>query len=86
MESLPEGDHRVNVDDDEVFLELCTSSQQLAGGIDNEAMTVEDELVLPAHGVAERDEARVVCGALRQHPFTFDALAPVIWRSREVDN
>jgi hypothetical protein len=49
-------------------------------------VAVEDQLVLPADGVAECDEADVVPRASNEHLFTLAVLAEVERRGREIDD
>ena len=46
----------------------------VAVGVDGQAVAVEDELVLAAHGVHEHDRGQVVHGALDEHPLALRAL------------
>ena len=46
--------------------------------VDQQRVAVEDQLVLAADEVAERDGGQVVAGALDQHPLALDALARVV--------
>ena len=53
-------------------------------GRDHDAVPVEDELVLAADRVHERDPAAVVAGALGEHLLALQALAEVERRGRQV--
>ena len=85
VEAPPGGGDGVEVDHQEVFFELRAAGEDPPAGVDDEAVAVEDQLVLAPDGVAEGHEAAVVGRPLRQHPFPLDALPPVIRRAGEVD-
>src|SRR6266542_6759871 len=53
--------------------------------VDHARMPVEDQLVLSAHRVTERDEARVVARAGHEHLLTLELLADVERRCAHVD-
>ena len=65
----PAGDRRrrVDVDDEQRLLERGPARHDLAVLVEHEAVAVEDELVLGADRVHERDPARVVARARGQH-------------------
>ena len=86
MEAAPCGADRIDVDDEEVLLELRAARHDLAGRVDHQAVPVEHQFVLSAHGVAEGDEATVVRCPLPEHPLTLDTLAPMIGRPGQVDD
>ena len=59
-------------------------ARHLALVVDHDRVAVEDQLVLPADRVAERDEARVVARADAQHLLALAVLADVERRRRDV--
>ena len=59
-------------------------AMQLAVLVDDEAVAVEDELVLAADEVAEDDVGEVVTGTLDQHALALAALAHVVRGRRDV--
>ena len=70
-----------------------SSSRELGGAgdhravvVDDHRVAVEDELVLAADEVAERDRGEGVAGPLREHALALAALARVVGRGREVDD
>ena len=64
--------------------ELPGPGHGLARGVDDEAVAVEDELVLAADEVAEGDRHAVGAGPLREHLLALDALAAQVGRARRV--
>ncbi len=76
---------RVDVADEQRFLEAGRAGQHLALVVEDERVPVEDQLVLPADGVAEGDEAEVVARALDEHLLAVALLADVEGRGGEVD-
>ena len=76
----PRGGDRARVDraERERLLELRRPGQDLAVLVDREAVAVEDELVLAAHGVHEDDGGEVVHRALDEHPLAPGAHAAPI--------
>ena len=84
----PRGGDRARVDraDGERLLELRRPRQDLAVLVDSEAVAVEDELVLAAHGVHEYHGGEVVDRTLDQHALAPGAHAAPIRRGRQVDD
>ena len=82
----PAADHllRLDVDDEQSFLEAGRAGEHRAFVVQHARMSVEDQLVLAAHRVAERDEARVVPRAGHEHLLTLVRPADVERRRREV--
>ena len=80
------GDGRVEVRDEQVLLERSAAGEYRSLRSDDETVAVEDQLVLAAHGVAERQEAAVIAAAGGEQHLPLPALAPVIGRGREVDD
>ena len=76
---------RVEVDDEERFLEARGSSEHLAFVVEHDGVTVEQQLVLAADEVAESEVRGVVPGARHQHLLAVFGLADVVRRRREVD-
>src|SRR5262249_36940573 len=72
------------VDDDQRRLEPPRAGGPVALVVDHAGMPVEDELVLRADRVAERDEARVVARTRDEHLLTLAFLADVVRRGRDV--
>ena len=76
-ETPPDRGHGVDVDDEQGLLEPGRARNQLALVVEHDRVPVEDQLVLPADGVAQRDEARVVARAHAQHLLALAILADV---------
>ena len=76
---------RVDVHDQQRLLEAGCPGEHLALVVEHHGMAVEDQLVLPADRVHERDEARRVPGALLEHLLALAVLADVERRRRDVD-
>ena len=85
MEPAALGREDVEVDHQQVLLELGAAGHDPPRGVDDEAVPVEDQLVLAPDGVAEGHEAAVVGRPLGEHAFPLDALAPVVRRAGQVD-
>ena len=75
---------RVDVDDEQLLLEPGGPREHLALVVEHDRVPVEDQLVLSADRVAERDEARVVARAHLQHLLALAVLADVERRRRDV--
>ena len=75
----------VEVDDEQSLLEAGRSGDDLALGVEDERVPVEDELVLAADGVAEDERAAVVPRPRREHLLALRVLADVERRRGEVD-
>ena len=75
---------RVHVHDEERLLERGPSGDDLPLLVEDEAVPVEDELVLGADGVHEHDPAGVVPRPRREHVLALGALAEVERRGRDV--
>ena len=75
---------RLDVDDEQAFLETGCPRDDLAFVVDQHRMAVEDQLVLAPDRIAEGDEARVVACPVAQHLLTLDLLADVERRRRDV--
>ncbi len=54
--------------------------------VDDDAVTVEDQLILPAHQVAQCECRTGFLGPLGHHPLARDALAAVVGRGGGVDD
>ena len=74
----------VDLDDEESLLEGGCTGHHASLLVEDEAVPVEDELVLAPDRVYERDPAGVVPGAGREHLFSLFALAHVEGGSRDV--
>ena len=55
-----------------------TTSYDLTHRVEDEAVSVEHELILAAHGVTEGDETTIVARTLRQHALSFSSLASMV--------
>ena len=66
--------------------ELRRARQHVALVVDHDRVPVEDQLVLAADAVAERDRAEVVARALDEHRLALAALAGEVGRGRRVDD
>ena len=75
-----------DVDDDEVLAHRGAAGEQLAAGVEDERVAVEDELVLAADLVHVRDRDVVVGGARGQHALALAGLAGVEGRGVDVDD
>ena len=76
---------RIDVDDEQRLLEPRRAGDHLALVVQHHGVPVEDELVLSADEVAERDVDRVVSGARDEHLLAVFGLAHVERRRAEVD-
>ena len=74
----------IDVDDEQLLLEAGGARDHLAFVVEHDRVAVEDQLVLPADRVAERDEARVVARAHLQHLLALAVLADVERRRGDV--
>jgi predicted amidohydrolase len=77
---------RVDVDHEQLLLEPGRAGDDVTFDVENDRVTVEDQLVLAADRVAERDEAQVVGRPYLQHLFALTVLADVERRGRDVRN
>src|SRR5829696_9005339 len=84
VETLRQDLFRVEIHDEHVLLELSGAGDEIPLRVEDERVPVEDEFVLPAHQVAEDHVATVVGGPYREHPLPEGTLAPVVGRSRDV--
>ena len=75
----------IDVDQQQRLLEPGCAGHDLARVVEHDRVAVEDELVLSADEVAEREEAGVVASAGDQHLLTLLGFADVERRRREVD-
>ena len=75
---------RVEIDDEQCFLEPRRPRDHLALVVEHHGVAVEDQLVLAADRVAQRDEARVVARAGNQHLLALAVLVEVERRRRDV--
>src|SRR5205085_9357481 len=66
-EAPPNGVGRLDVRDEEGFFEPRSARDHVALFVEHERVTVEDQLVLTADGVAEGDKTGVVAGACCEH-------------------
>jgi hypothetical protein len=83
-QSPPDHLLRLDVDDEQSLLEAGRASEHGALVVQHARVSVEDELVLAAYRVAERDEARVVSRARHEHLLTLVRSAHVEGRSRQI--
>ncbi len=79
-----DGRDRVDVDHEKLLLEPGGAREHLALVVEHDGVAVEDQLVLAADRVAEREEARVVARTHAQHLFTLPVLADVERRRGDV--
>jgi hypothetical protein len=75
-----------HVADEHPRFELRRAGDRLAVGGDDDALAVEDQLVLAAHGVAEGERDPVGAGSLGQHRLPGGCLAAGVGRARRVDD
>ena len=75
---------RVEVDDEQRLLEPRRPRDHLALVVEHHGVAVEDQLVLAADRVAQRDEARVVARAGDEHLLALAVLVEVERRRRDV--
>ena len=80
-----DGLRRVDVDHQQRFLEPGRTGNHLSLVVEHDGVTVENELVLAADEVAERDVHRVVARARHEHLLAVLGLADVERRGGEVD-
>ena len=85
-QSTPDRLLRLDVDDEQRFLEPRRAREHLALVVEHDRVPVEHELVLRAHRVDERDVADVVAGAGLEHLLALALLADVERRRRDVDD
>src|SRR5262249_15185690 len=83
-EAPPDRRHRVYVDHEQRLLEPRRTRHELALVGDQDGVAVEDQLVLAADRVAERDEARIVARTHAQHLLALAVLADVERRGGDV--
>ena len=76
---------RVEVDDEQRLLEARRPRQHLALVVEHDRVAVEEELVLAADEVAEREVGGVVARARDEHLLAFLRLADVVRRRGEID-
>ena len=69
---------------EQLLLELGGAGDHLAGRVDDDAVAVEDELILAADQVAEGEAGAAFAGALGEHRFALATLAAVVGRARRV--
>ena len=75
----------VDVGDEEVRDHRIGMAERLAMSVEDDAVAVEDELVLPADGVDPGHECAVSGRPLGHHRLTRHALAVVVGRAVDVD-
>src|SRR6185312_9740521 len=83
-EPAPHRGGRVEVDEEQRFLEPRRPREHLALAVEHDRVAIEDQLVLPPDRVDERDEAGCVPGTLLEHLLTLAVLADVERRRRHV--
>ena len=76
---------RLDVDDKQRFLETGCACQHVPFVVEHARVSVENQLVLSADRVAERDEARVVPRARHEHLLALFGASHVERRCRDVD-
>src|SRR5262249_31452837 len=86
MEPLPENRFDVEIDDDQILFELFALCDQITVLIKNEALPVENQLILAADQVVVCNDDGVVGGAGCQHARAPAALSSMIGRGRNIDN
>ena len=75
---------RIDVDDEQRLLEAGRPCEHVPLVVDHAGVPVEDELVLGADRIAERDEAGVVSRAGDEHLLALSFLSDVVRRSGDV--
>ena len=75
---------RVDVDDEQRLLETRRAGKHLTLVVEHDGVSVEDELVLAADEVAEREEGGVVPRARDEHLLAILGLADVVGRGGDV--
>jgi hypothetical protein len=83
-QAASDGKGRLDVDDEQVLLEARCARQDLSGVVEYDRVPVEDELVLPADEVAEREVRARVARARDEHLLSILGLSDVEWGGREV--
>ncbi len=81
VQPLPEDAPQVHIGYHEVLVELAAPSDQLTTLVEDHAVAVEDQLVLPPNQVAEGDHGHIVPGSGAEHPLAQTPLAGVVGRS-----
>src|SRR5262249_32967285 len=84
-QAATDGVGRLDVGDDEGLLEAGAARKQVALLVEQERLALEDQLILAAHRVAERDEARVVARACGEHLLAFAVAEKMKGRGGEID-
>src|SRR5215216_6310958 len=85
VEALHERVIRVQIHDQQIFLELAGPRHKPALGVEDDRVAVEDELVLAAREVAKEHVATVIRSPHTQHPFPGGSLPPVVRGGRDVE-
>ena len=67
---------RLNLAHEQLLAEGAGASDHLSGGVDDQALTIKDELVLTAHQVHVRDRAVRLAGPIAQHGLALVAPSP----------
>src|SRR4029077_2577344 len=76
---------RLDVGEQQRLFETRCAGYHLAFVVDDDGVPVEDQLVLPADGVAKRDEARVVARARDEHLLSLTVASDIERRGGDVD-
>ena len=76
----------VEVEDEERLLELGSARDELAVGVEGDALAVEDEFVLPAGHIDVGDEAAVAAGALGEHFAALFAASAMVGGCVDIDD
>ena len=85
-ETTPDRGDRLDVDDEQVLLEPRCAGDDLTGVVEDDRVPVEDELVLAADEVAEREVGARVARPRDEHLLPLLGLADVERRRGEVDD
>ena len=84
MQASPENAFHVQIDHQQVLLETLSPGQERSSFIEDEAITVEDQLVLAAYKIGVADDGAVVGRPSRQHLLSGAPLSRVIGRRIDV--
>ena len=84
--AAPNDADRVDVHHEEGFLEARRASDHLSVVVEDDGASIEEELILSADGVAERDEAGAVARTDAEHLLALLCLSDMERRGRDVDD
>src|SRR5262249_38922497 len=86
VEAFSEDGFNIEIDNDQIFLKLLSSCNEIAVLIKHQAIAIKYEFILTADKVVIRNDDCIVSSASGEHCFAPATLAGVIRRGRDVDN